>query len=87
MSERILKALMQLFAIIAHPKSSEIERRRMVSKYLKQHLDHETAEGYLALYDQHYQENQTRTNKKSKLRNCNGFRNPRTIKNKNKAIF
>jgi ABC-type multidrug transport system ATPase subunit len=68
MSERILKALMQLFAIIAHPKSSEIERRRMVSKYLKQHLDHETAEGYLALYDQHYQENQTRTNKKSKLR-------------------
>lgn len=53
MSERILKALMQLFAIIAHPQSSATDRRRMVSKYLKQHLDQETAEEYLVLYDQH----------------------------------
>ncbi|NOU60300.1 ATP-binding cassette domain-containing protein [Marinifilum caeruleilacunae] len=68
MSERILKALMQLFAIIAHPKSSATERRRMVSKYLKQHLDQETAEEYLVLYDQHYEENQRRTTKKSKIK-------------------
>ncbi|MPQ47775.1 ATP-binding cassette domain-containing protein [Marinifilum sp. N1E240] len=68
MSERILKALMQLFAIIAHPKSSEIDRRRMVSKYLKQQLDQETAEEYLALYDTHYEANQRRTNKKSKIK-------------------
>ncbi|MGQ1909763.1 ATP-binding cassette domain-containing protein [Marinifilum sp. RC60d5] len=68
MSERILKALMQLFAIIAHPKSSANERRRMVSKYLKQQLDQETAEDYLALYDKHYEENQRRTTKKSKIK-------------------
>lgn len=68
MSERILKALMQLFAIIAHPQSSAIERRRMVSKYLKQQLDQETAEEYLALYDKHYEENQNRTNRKTKLK-------------------
>lgn len=68
MSERILKALMQLFAIIAHPQSSAIERRRMVSKYLKQHLDQETAEEYLVLYDQHYEENQRRTTRKSKIK-------------------
>ena len=68
MSERILKALMQLFAIIAHPKSSAIERRRMVSKYLKQQLDQETAEEYLSLYDYHYDENQKRKTKKSKIK-------------------
>ncbi len=68
MSERILKALMQLFAIIAHPKSSAIERRRMVSKYLKQQLDNETAEEYIHLYDQHYEENQKRTNRKAKIK-------------------
>ncbi|PXY01167.1 ABC transporter [Marinifilum breve] len=68
MSERILKALMQLFAIIAHPQSSATDRRRMVSKYLKQHLDQETAEEYLVLYDQHYEENQKRKNKKSKIK-------------------
>jgi ABC-type multidrug transport system ATPase subunit len=68
MSERILKALMQLFAIIAHPKSSATERRRMVSKYLKQQLDQETAEEYLALYDKHYEENQKRTTRKAKIK-------------------
>lgn len=68
MSERILKALMQLFAIITHPKSSAIERRRMVSKYLKQQLDQETAEEYLSLYDQHYEANQKRTTRKAKIK-------------------
>lgn len=68
MSERILKALMQLFAIIAHPKSSAIERRRMVSKYLKQQLDQETAEEYLLLYDKHYDANQKRTTRKTKIK-------------------
>jgi ABC-type multidrug transport system ATPase subunit len=68
MSERILKALMQLFAIIAHPKSSAIERRRMVSKYLKQQLDQDTADEYLKLYDQHYEANQKRTSGKTKIK-------------------
>jgi len=68
MSERILKALMQLFAIIAHPKSSAIERRRMVSKYLRQQLDNDTVEEYIHLYDQHYEENQKRTNRKAKIK-------------------
>jgi len=65
MSERILKALMQLFAIIAHPQSSPTQRRRKVWKYLKQQLDQETAEEYLELFDQHYAENERRS-KRSK---------------------
>nr|WP_320120220.1 ATP-binding cassette domain-containing protein [uncultured Marinifilum sp.] len=80
MSERILKALMQLFAIIAHPKSSANERRTMVSKYLKQQLDQETAEEYLALYDKHYKENQRRTTKKSKIKKYTSASSVRVLK-------
>ena len=42
MSERILKALMQLFAIIAHPTSDESDRRVIVESFLKRQLNQET---------------------------------------------
>jgi ABC-type multidrug transport system ATPase subunit len=64
MSERILKALMQLFAIIAHPQSSATERRQVVERYLGKQLDQETVEEYLKIYDKHYEANQKRSAKR-----------------------
>ena len=47
MSERILKALMQLFAIIAKPDSNKDERRIVVGAFLKQQLNTELVNEYL----------------------------------------
>ena len=41
MSEKILKALMQLFAIIARPESSEKDRRIVVEAFLRRQLNEE----------------------------------------------
>ncbi len=68
MSERILRALMQLFAIVAHPLSSDIDRRKMVAKYLEHHLDEAGVEEYLALYDKYYKNSRKRTENKTKIR-------------------
>ena len=59
MSERILKALMQLFAIIAkvevNEKTNEIssdeKSRKVVSLFLKQELNQEMVKAYLELFD------------------------------------
>ncbi|MCT4614822.1 MAG: ATP-binding cassette domain-containing protein [Marinifilaceae bacterium] len=65
MSEQILKALMQLFAIIAHPENSAVNRRNVVLEYLNSHLDKESSYEYLELYDKHYAAVFHRTTKKS----------------------
>jgi len=52
MSERILKALMQLFAIIAPPDSEAAERRRVVGSFLKQQLNQELVDEYLKFFDE-----------------------------------
>ena len=59
MSERILKALMQLFAIIAKVEineqtneiSSDEDSRKVVSLFLKQELNQERVKEYLDLFD------------------------------------
>ena len=59
MSERILKALMQLFAIIAKVEvneqtneiSSDEKSRKVVSLFLKQELNQEMVKAYLELFD------------------------------------
>ena len=51
MSEKILKALMQLFAIIARPESSADERRAIVKSFLIKQLNKELAEAFLKIYD------------------------------------
>ncbi|MFC2090079.1 ATP-binding cassette domain-containing protein [Bacteroidota bacterium] len=51
MSEKILKALMQLFAIIARPESSVTERRAVVESFLIKQLNKELAEEFLIIYD------------------------------------
>ncbi|MFN8254989.1 MAG: ATP-binding cassette domain-containing protein [Bacteroidales bacterium] len=60
MSERILKALMQLFAIIADPKSNASDRRPVVESFLEQQLNKELVEEYLGVFDYYYQSHQQR---------------------------
>jgi len=54
MSERILKALMQLFAIIANPKSNTRDRRPIVESFLEQQLNNELVDEYLKVFDFYY---------------------------------
>jgi|WetSurMetagenome_2_1015567.scaffolds.fasta_scaffold00070_47 ABC transport system ATP-binding/permease protein len=56
MSEKILKTLMQLFAIIANPLANDIERRGVVEAFLKRQLDQEQVNKYLATYDTAFEE-------------------------------
>jgi ABC transport system ATP-binding/permease protein len=52
MSEKILKALMQLFAIIARPESSADDRRAIVESFLIKQLNKELADEFLQVYDE-----------------------------------
>jgi ABC transport system ATP-binding/permease protein len=54
MSERILKALMQLFAIIANPKSHTRDRRPIVKSFLEQQLNKVLVDEYLKIFDLYY---------------------------------
>ncbi|MBI4945608.1 MAG: ATP-binding cassette domain-containing protein [Bacteroidetes bacterium] len=56
MSERILKALMQMFAIIAKVDGVSNTGRLIVQSFLKQQLNQETVEQYLQLFDQYLEE-------------------------------
>ncbi len=66
MSESILKALMQLFAIIAPPESNAKERRTVVGSFLKQQLNQELVEEYLKVFDVFYDEFQKRQSVKKR---------------------
>ncbi len=54
MSEQILKALMQLFAIIARPESNARDRRTIVESFLKRQLNQELVAEYIAVFDEYY---------------------------------
>jgi ABC-type multidrug transport system ATPase subunit/uncharacterized tellurite resistance protein B-like protein len=54
MSEKILKALMQLFAIIARPDSSKDERISVVESFLKRQLNQEIVQEYLKVFEEYY---------------------------------
>ena len=51
MSERILKALMQLFAIVARGEGINNSGRIIVQSFLKLQLNQELVDEYLALFD------------------------------------
>jgi ABC-type multidrug transport system ATPase subunit len=63
MSEKILKALMQLFAIIARPESSEKDRRSVVEAFLRRELNEDLVQEYLRSFDQFYHESQEKQKK------------------------
>ncbi len=54
MSEQILKALMQLFAIVARPESNTEDRRTIVESFLRRQLNQELVEEYLNIFDDYY---------------------------------
>lgn len=68
MSERILKALMQLFAIIAPPDSNATERRSVVGSFLKQQLNQELVDEYLKVFDEFYDIYQKKQSSSTKIK-------------------
>ena len=59
MSEQILKALMELFAIIARPESNASDRRTVVQSFLKRQLNQELVKDYIEVFDEYYSKHQT----------------------------
>ena len=51
MSEKILKALMRLFAIIAKSDENTVDAKSVVESYLKQQLNKEQVHEYLSIYE------------------------------------
>lgn len=72
MSEGILKALMQLFALIAFPQKDNESRRLIVKNFLDQQLNKQMVEEYLDIYESHYQDHV------SKLKKLQQSETPRT---------
>jgi len=66
MSEKILKALMQLFAIIARPESNRQDRRTVVESFLKRQLNNELVKEYLNFFDNYYKIHQEKQKVKEK---------------------
>lgn len=54
MSREILKALMQLFAIISRPESNAAERRLVVESFLNRQLNQELVTLYLEVFDGYF---------------------------------
>jgi ABC-type multidrug transport system ATPase subunit len=64
MSERILRALMQMFAIIAKVDGISNTGRSIVESFLKQQLNKEQVEKYLHIFDEYIEAQQASTKKK-----------------------
>src|ERR1035437_537333 len=64
MSERILKALMQMFAIIARVDGINNTGRLIVQSFLKQQLNQELVDQYLAIFDDFLEAHHQVTKKK-----------------------
>ncbi|MHC1705171.1 MAG: ATP-binding cassette domain-containing protein [Tenuifilaceae bacterium] len=84
MSESILKALMQLFAIIAHPEDDETEgesdRRLVVENFLKNQLNQELVREYLKVFDYYYNLHQEKQSEKSKTKKRTSSSSVRVLK-------
>jgi len=68
MSEKILKALMQLFAIIARPEASSEEQSSVVESFLKQQLNKELVQEYIKVFNDYYDIHQQRFSEKDKIK-------------------
>jgi ABC-type multidrug transport system ATPase subunit/uncharacterized tellurite resistance protein B-like protein len=80
MSEPILKALMQLFAIIAHPTSNAGERREIVEYFLQRQINQEAVKRYLGIYDHYYAVHQEKLKEKSKRKKRTSSSSVRVLK-------
>jgi len=69
MSEKILKALMQLFAIVANVGRDDTNTKEFVSQFLNEQLNQELVSEYLLVYDRYYNEqNKKREGAKARKR-------------------
>jgi hypothetical protein len=87
MSESILKALMQLFAIIARPVTGDepegsdySDRRRVVEEFLKNQLNQELVTEYLKVFDYYYNLYQEKQSEKSKSKKRTSSSSVRVLK-------
>ncbi len=82
MSQKILRALMQLFAVIARPESDILERISVVKSFLEQQLNQELVKEYLQVFREYLDKFQKRRrNKKtSKVRKQLAFSSVRVLK-------
>ena len=64
MSERILRALMQMFAIIAKVDGLNNTGRQIVQSFLKQQLNLEQVETYLRIFDEYLESHQNASKRK-----------------------
>ena len=84
MSESILKALMQLFAIIARPEDDLSEgdgdRRNVVESFLRQQLNQELVREYLKVFDYYYELYQEKQSEKSKTKKRTSSSSVRVLK-------
>ena len=67
MNETILKALMQLFALVSFTEQSDEIRRNVVRNYLSQHLNNKLIEEYLKLYDSYQNEQDSKLREKKRV--------------------
>jgi ABC-type multidrug transport system ATPase subunit len=71
MSEQILKALMELFAIITRPENNEstgVDRRPVVESFLRRQLNEDLLENYIKIYDIFYEKHQSLISRSGKKR-------------------
>src|SRR3989304_1959343 len=80
MSEPILQALMQLFAIIAHPESNTKDKRSIVESFLERQLNHELVIEYLKIFDKYYELHQEKQKEKSKIKKRTSSSSVRVLK-------
>ena len=80
MSEQILKALMQLFAIIARPESNASDRQTVVESFLKRQLNQELVQEYLKVFVEYYSIHQDKQKKTEKLNKLMAKINVRVLK-------
>ncbi len=80
MSEPILQALMQLFAIIAHPESDTKDKRTVVENFLDRQLNQELVQEYLKIFDKYYEEHQEKLKEKSRRKKRTSSSSVRVLK-------
>ncbi|HDP74779.1 MAG TPA: ATP-binding cassette domain-containing protein [Bacteroidales bacterium] len=87
MSESILKALMQLFAIIARPVSLDekenndyADRRKVVEEFLRNQLNIDLVKEYLKVFDYYYNLYQEKQSEKSKSKKRTSSSSVRVLK-------
>jgi ABC-type multidrug transport system fused ATPase/permease subunit len=68
MSEKILNALMELFAIIASPDSNGKDRRTVVHSFLERQLNFDLVKDYITLFDSYYSKHQMLQNERGTKR-------------------